>query len=198
MSDAREFDRTGVRASDRERDRVAAELRRHWVEGRIGVEELDQRLEGVLAARTILELAELTYDLPSLELAEAPPARTRRRLRVGPPGLLPFTERIEVSSEAERTRAHALEKLAPALNAYGYELITQAPEKLVFERSGHPGWTLLVAVAAFPIGLIALAIRRTERIEIALEPSGGSGTLMVVHGKAPRRVRKAFAQLQSA
>jgi hypothetical protein len=53
-----------LRASDAEREHVVSHLRDHAAEGRLTVEELDQRLDRVYAARTRAELAALTADLP--------------------------------------------------------------------------------------------------------------------------------------
>lgn len=195
MSDADELERGGkVRASDRDRDNVAAELRIHCVEGRITLEELDERLEGVMVAGTIRELAEFVYDLP----ASASPAKQTEpaaRVRVGPPGTLPFTRRVTVPAPREETRALLLDKVAPGLNAFGYELVEQSPNGLVFERSRRPEWAVAVAVFLFPIGLLALLQRKTDRIVISLEGRAPSWTNMTAHGAAPRRVRKAFARL---
>ena len=52
------------RASDAERDSVVSDLRAHAGEGRLSVEELDQRIATALAATTRAELAELLEDLP--------------------------------------------------------------------------------------------------------------------------------------
>jgi hypothetical protein len=57
------------RASDRDRERVVDELRTHAAEGRLTVEELEDRVQRALGARTAGELAALTRDLPDL----APP-----------------------------------------------------------------------------------------------------------------------------
>ncbi|MGI8595520.1 MAG: hypothetical protein ACR2ML_14380 [Solirubrobacteraceae bacterium] len=76
-----------------------------------------------------------------------------------------------------------------------YELVNQSPTGLVFERSGRPGWTVAVAVFLFPIGLLALLNRQTDRIVISLEELSPRRTAMTAHGAAPRRVRKAFAHL---
>lgn len=54
-----------MRVSDAERHRVAEVLREAAGEGRIDLEELDQRLEATYAARTYADLAPLTYDLPA-------------------------------------------------------------------------------------------------------------------------------------
>jgi hypothetical protein len=42
-----------MRASDADRDRVAAALREHSVEGRITLDELNERLETTYSARTL-------------------------------------------------------------------------------------------------------------------------------------------------
>jgi ferric-dicitrate binding protein FerR (iron transport regulator) len=68
-----------LRASDRDRDRVVDELRAHGAEGRLTVEELEERVRRALAARTLGELAELTRDLPD----HGSPARPARRRRSG-------------------------------------------------------------------------------------------------------------------
>ncbi len=52
------------RASDAERDAVISDLRVHAGEGRLTVEELDERIAAALAARTRAELAPLVDDLP--------------------------------------------------------------------------------------------------------------------------------------
>lgn len=74
-----------MRASDRERDEAAEALRRHAGEGRLDVDELSERLDGVYAARTRAELAALTADLPGV-VAPAPaptraPSPSRAELR---------------------------------------------------------------------------------------------------------------------
>jgi hypothetical protein len=62
------------RASDAERDAVVSDLRAHAGEGRLSVEELDQRIAAALAATTRAELAPLLDDLPR----RPRPARDRR------------------------------------------------------------------------------------------------------------------------
>ena len=49
-----------IRASDAERERVATELRGHAAEGRLDVDELDERLQQAYAARTRGDLDKLT------------------------------------------------------------------------------------------------------------------------------------------
>lgn len=67
-----------MRASDADRDRVAAALREHCAQGRIDIEELGERIESVYAARTLGELQRVTDDLPEEDLYELPVPAWRR------------------------------------------------------------------------------------------------------------------------
>jgi hypothetical protein len=54
---------SGLRASDADRDRALEVLRIAVGDGRLSIAELNERLEPVLSARTLRELATLTADL---------------------------------------------------------------------------------------------------------------------------------------
>jgi uncharacterized protein DUF1707 len=58
-------DPTRLRISDDERHQVAEILRTAAGEGRLDLEELDQRLEATYAARTYADLVPITLDLPA-------------------------------------------------------------------------------------------------------------------------------------
>jgi hypothetical protein len=72
-----------IRASDAERERVATLMRDHAAEGRLSVEELDERLQRAYAARTRSELDALTSDLPArpAQPGRAPAPRRASHLR---------------------------------------------------------------------------------------------------------------------
>ena len=61
------------RASDSDRESTATALRLHGGEGRLTVEELEERLDRAYSARTMGDLATLTADLPD------PPRDPRRK-----------------------------------------------------------------------------------------------------------------------
>ncbi|MFG1941715.1 DUF1707 domain-containing protein [Nonomuraea sp. NPDC048826] len=61
-----------MRASDVDRDRVAAVLREHTAEGRITMDEFNERLEALYKSKTYGELAKLTADLPDVDLRNRP------------------------------------------------------------------------------------------------------------------------------
>ena len=61
-----------LRASDADRERVAEVLRAAAGDGRLTLEELDERLDAVYAAKTYAELAPITHDLPRSGDAHVP------------------------------------------------------------------------------------------------------------------------------
>jgi len=67
-------DPPALRASDAERERAVAALGAHAGDGRLTVEELDERTAAAYAARTLPELDALMADLPPL--AASPPVPT--------------------------------------------------------------------------------------------------------------------------
>jgi hypothetical protein len=69
---------SNVRAADGDREATVARLRREHLEGRLDDEELQERIERALSAKTYAELDSLVSDLP----AEQPrPTRKRTRSR---------------------------------------------------------------------------------------------------------------------
>jgi len=63
----------GLRASHADRDQVVEQLRVAAGDGRLSPEELDERLELALTARTYADLALLVADLPAAGTAASPP-----------------------------------------------------------------------------------------------------------------------------
>jgi hypothetical protein len=188
-------DRPELRASDAERERVVGHLRDHALAGRLTVEELDERCARAYAAVTRLELSALLADLPSpspVRRPASPPAPPA----LGPPGVRPFTYEWHHPVAPDKAMEEALRHIAPALNRQGYELVDRTETRLGFVYSYRPGWTYGVALLLPPIGWLALFSKRDERVMIDLEPDRRrGGTRMIVRGNAPKRVRRAFAQL---
>jgi hypothetical protein len=82
MSDSPD-NRPDLRISDTDRDRAAEVLREAHAQGRIPVDELDERLSSVYNAKTFADLVPVTRDLPATpgaavaEASGAAPARRR-------------------------------------------------------------------------------------------------------------------------
>jgi uncharacterized membrane protein len=60
----------GTRASDADRERIAAALGDHYAAGRLTLEEFRERLDQAYAAKTLGELDDLMTDLPRTDLAQ--------------------------------------------------------------------------------------------------------------------------------
>lgn len=61
-----------LRASDRDRERIAEVLHKAAAEGRLDLNEVDERLNATYAARTYAELEQLVRDLPGSVAPQAP------------------------------------------------------------------------------------------------------------------------------
>src|SRR5487761_566214 len=75
-----------VRVSDAERDHVAAQLREHYAQGRLTLDELNERLSRTFASRTRSELNAVTSDLPYAAPNRVLPSDGARWSSFGPPG----------------------------------------------------------------------------------------------------------------
>lgn len=188
-----------LRASDADRERVIAALRRHHQDGRITSEELEERIGAVWATKYESGLAEITADLPDLqpELPPEPPPLDRVR-RGAPlwPGRIAFSRHWRSPVAPVETMAEVLGDIAPALNGAGYALAERSGDRVVFARRRIPGWVWLLVVLLFPFGLLALLARTEDRIAIELLPQPDGSTLVYAGGVAPLSVRRAFALLE--
>jgi uncharacterized protein DUF1707 len=108
----------GIRIGDAERERAAASLREHFATGRLNSEEFNQRLDAAFAAKTDLDLDQLTADLPSTDHYAPPwppsqptgpvlPSRGRRR------GY--YSDRSRTSASAGRPMGYARISIALVL-----------------------------------------------------------------------------------
>jgi hypothetical protein len=56
-----------LRAADADRERIATQLRKSHAEGRLDINEFQERLDGCYQAKTLGELAHLVRDLPRMD-----------------------------------------------------------------------------------------------------------------------------------
>jgi hypothetical protein len=113
-----------LRASDAERERAVVRLRHAASEGRLTVEELDERSERAYAAPTRAELAALLDDLPGGKLPVTTPAPPAAPIDPGGIGRQPFTFVFTLPASPDAAMEAALRTMAPALARGGYELGT--------------------------------------------------------------------------
>ena len=96
-------DRSLMRVSDADRERAAEVLREAAGQGRISMDELDERLELAYAAKTYADLAAVTGDLPQGGAALAPASSTAAASRIG--GTPGSTLSLAILSGARRSGA---------------------------------------------------------------------------------------------
>ncbi|WP_320780346.1 DUF1707 domain-containing protein [Streptomyces sp. CRN 30] len=92
----------GLRASDADRDRVVEQLRDALAEGRLDMEEFEERLEATYRARTYGELTPITRDLPGQGVAAPDPVATPVSMTKDPAPHADWSRRI-VGGEGSST-----------------------------------------------------------------------------------------------
>ncbi len=63
---------SGIRIGDAEREATATSLREHYSHGRLTMDEFQERLDATFAAKTDVDLAKITEDLPQANPYAAP------------------------------------------------------------------------------------------------------------------------------
>jgi Domain of unknown function (DUF1707) len=76
-----------MRIGDAEREAAATSLREHYAQGRLSLDELNQRLDASFAATTQGQLSKVTADLPQQAPWGPMPAAPAARRRTGPPAV---------------------------------------------------------------------------------------------------------------
>lgn len=128
-----------LRASDADREQIADQLRHAAGEGRLTVEELDERLNAAYAARTHGELAGLTTDIVAPGSTQpaptglAPPAP--RRLRVVPGGDAGTKWVVSVMGGSDRTGRWRVGREIAVVNVMGGADIDLNDAELASERT---------------------------------------------------------------
>jgi DUF1707 SHOCT-like domain len=106
--------RSELRASDADRERVAEILRTAAAEGRLDLDELDERLALVYKAKTYTDLEPLTHDLP---VAGAPLAPVPSGNRIG--GAATSTGAVAIMGGFERKGTWVVPDLFTAVAFWG-------------------------------------------------------------------------------
>ncbi len=171
-----------MRASDADRDRVLDVLREAAAEGRLTPDEVDERMEAALAARTLGELAALTADLPA-----GLPEPDWRPAASGPPEPAPDVYRFRIDQRGgsvQRTGRWVLPErleLRPSWCDVTLDLteavITRPLLRIDLNMRG--GSLLLLTGRGMVVTANALVTRYTD-LEIGPDPEPGEPARLVV------------------
>ncbi len=162
---------SGARASHADRDRAVDALRVAAGDGRLTVEELEERLEAALSARTLGELAALTADLPSGPAAAS--AQAKDVIRIDQRG-----------GSVQRTGRWVLPRrleLRPSWCDVTLDL-TEAVimnDTLRIDMKMRGGSLTLLAGPGVIVNADALSVRYTD-VEIAPGPEPGAPVVLTV------------------
>jgi len=134
-----------TRASDAEREAVVARLRHAAAEGRLTVDELDERIDAAYAAKTRAELEPLTADLPPASATAAAP------VGAGPPARAGSSLVLGILGGGDRKGRWRVPPRMTVVNVMGgadldlREAVLDAPEVEITVWSLLGGSTILVA-----------------------------------------------------
>lgn len=112
-------DPSQLRISDADRHKVAEVLREAAGEGRIDLDELDERLEAAYAAKTYADLVPLTIDLPGVRPAGSPATPVPRPAASVPVPTTTHSSSVAVMSNVKRTGAWLVPEESSAMAFMG-------------------------------------------------------------------------------
>ena len=140
----RDFPRGAIRVSDAERDAAVAELSQHYQQGRLTVEEFDERSGQAFAAKTGDELHALFVDLPAAGTAPL----------LSQPDL-PAVPRVHAAARHRRSRGRVV-----AACILGYLILGNAVTAIGSAGSQEWGPALGALIPILILGLILLGVIR--------------------------------------
>jgi hypothetical protein len=183
--------RPDLRASHEDRDRAVEILRVAAGDGRLTADELDERLEAALTARTNSELAALTADLPAAGLPGGVTAQAKELVRIdcrgsstGRAGPWVVPQRMEIRAVGGKVRLDFTEavitrptlQIEAKVRGGSLVLVTKPGIEVDAEDVALRGGTVKVRPDAGPKRPVTL------RVEVSGENHGGS-----IVARPPRR-----------
>jgi hypothetical protein len=108
-----------LRISDEDRHKVAELLRQAAGEGRIDLEELDERLEATYRAKTYGELVPITADLPAARSAAPAPVPPPRTVPTTQGPAVRYSSALAIMSETRRSGVWLVEEQLSAFALMG-------------------------------------------------------------------------------
>ena len=168
-------DAAAIRASDGDRDAVAARLNEAVGDGRLTLQEFSQRLDRAYAARTRGELAPLTADLPARDPVRGP-GRLRRVM-------------LGIFWDSRRAGPQPLEDEITAIALLGDAVIDLRQAKATSKEITIRAYALLndvdvIVPEGVAVELTGVAVVGDNRNMATPVPAGTSRFVVKIHGHA--------------
>ncbi len=106
-----------------------------------------------------------------------------------------FSREITTDKTPATLLAECISEWSTQLARHSYVLTTQSETGLSFHKRYWPTWAIAVAVLLFPFGLVALFAKDDATITATFTPAP-AGTVMLISGKAPKTVVRAFQAME--
>jgi uncharacterized protein YjeT (DUF2065 family) len=173
-----------LRISDADRHQVAEVLRQAAGEGRLDLDELDERLEATYAAKVYADLVPIVVDLPTsqLDLPAAALPEVRRANFARPPGSLPATRHdtsVAIMSGQDRKGVWEVGPTHTAFTLMGgvdidlREAVFATPEVVITANAIMGGIDIIVnqrtRVVVEGIGIMGAFDQARDRVEAQLD-----------------------------
>jgi hypothetical protein len=137
------MDTPRLRASDADRDRVAAMLREHHAAGRLTGDEFTERLAAAFSAKTLGDLDELMADLPAIDLYRLPDRSVRPRPSPTARDPTRNPARDPARNPARSSADFALLRTTAIVTSIGLYLVSG----ILFGAWWAPWWLIILVVA---------------------------------------------------
>jgi hypothetical protein len=182
-------DPSRMRVSDEDRHKVAEVLRQAAGDGRIDIEELEERLEAAYAAKTYGELVPITVDLPAHGTAVSPVQQVRRdRPVVAGPS---YASSVAIMGECKRVGSWTVEETHAAFTLMGNVVIDLrqaqfAQQEVVLNATAIMGEVRVIVDAATTVvveGTGVMGEYSEQRAKVPYAPLQG-GPVVRVRGFA--------------
>lgn len=106
-----------------------------------------------------------------------------------------FTQEISTDKQPATLLSECISEWTGQLSGYNYKLTTQSEVGLTFHKRYTPWWLLFLILLLFPLGLLFLLVKSDATITATFTPDGG-GTRLLVTGRAPKEVIRAFSEME--
>jgi DUF1707 SHOCT-like domain/Cell wall-active antibiotics response LiaF, C-terminal len=182
-------DPSRMRISDEDRHKVAEVLRQAAGDGRLDIDELEERLEAAYAAKTYGELVPITVDLPTQGAALSPAHQVRRERSVVPGPS--YGSSVSIMGECKRVGSWTVEETHAAFTLMGNVVIDLrqaqfASQEVVINANAVMGEVKVIVDAATTVvveGTGVMGEYSEQRSKVPFAPLQG-GPVVRVRGFA--------------